>query len=118
MDNIFKLHGMPQSIISDRDPIFLSRFWKELYRVLGVDLNFSTAYHPQTDMQTEVINQALETYLRCMTSDAPHTWSKWLPLAEGWYNTKFHTAIRSTSYEIVYGQPPPDHLPHLPGESP
>ncbi|CAM8888386.1 unnamed protein product [Rhodiola kirilowii] len=117
MDNIFKLHGMPRSIISDRDPIFLSQVWKELSRVHGVDLNFSTAYHPQTDGQTEITNKTLETYLRCIIVEAPHTWSKWLPLAEWWYNTTFHSAIRSTPYEIVYGQPPPIHLPYLPGES-
>ncbi|CAM8908644.1 unnamed protein product [Rhodiola kirilowii] len=117
MDNVFKLHGMPQSIVSDRDLIFLSEVWKELFRVHGVDLKFSTAYHPQTDGQTEVTNKTLETYLRCMTSEAPQTWSKWLPLAEWWYNTTFHTAIQSTPYEIVYGQPPPVHLPYLPGES-
>lgn len=82
LDHIYKLHGMPQKIISERDPTFLSEVWTELFRVNGVDLRFSTAYHPQTDGQTEATNKTLETYLRCMTSDAPSTWSKWLPLAE------------------------------------
>ncbi|CAM8924470.1 unnamed protein product [Rhodiola kirilowii] len=117
MDNVFKLHGMPQSVISDRDPTFMSQVWKELFKVHGVDLKFSTTYHPQTDGQTEITNKTLETYLRCMTSEVPHTWSKWLPLAEWWYNTTFHTAAQSTPYEIIYGQPPPIHLPYLPGES-
>ncbi|CAL9248404.1 unnamed protein product, partial [Arabidopsis halleri] len=117
LDHIYKLHGMPQNIISDRDPTFLSDVWTELFRVNGVDLRFSTAYHPQTDGQTEATNKTLETYLRCMTSDAPSTWSKWLPLAEWWYNTTFHSAIKSTPFEIIYGQPPPLHLPYLPGES-
>ncbi|CAM8925392.1 unnamed protein product [Rhodiola kirilowii] len=117
MDNVFKLHGMPQSVISDRDPTFMSQVWKELFKVHGVDVKFSTAYHPQTDGQTEITNKTLETYLRCMTSEVPHTWSKWLPLAEWWYNTTFHTAAQSTPYEIIYGQPPPIHLPYLPGES-
>ncbi|CAM8999660.1 unnamed protein product [Rhodiola kirilowii] len=117
LDNVFKLHGMPLSIVSDRDPTFLSQVWQELFRVHGVDLKFSTAYHPQTDGQTEVTNKTLETYLRCMTSDTPHTWSKWLPLAEWWYNTTSHTATKTTPYEIIYGQPPPMHLPYLPGES-
>lgn len=117
MDNIFKLHGMPQFIISDRDIIFLSTTWKEFFRVHGVDLNFSTAYHPQTDGQTEVTNKTLETYLRCMSAESPKSWSKWLPLAQWWYNTTFHSVIRSTPYEMVYGQPPPIHLPYLPGES-
>lgn len=83
----------------------------------GVDLRYSTSYHPHTNGQTEVTNKTLETYLRCMTADDPHTWSKMLPLAEWWYNTTFHSAIRGTPYEIVYGQPPPSHLPYLPGES-
>ncbi|CAL9243054.1 unnamed protein product [Arabidopsis halleri] len=117
LDNVFKLHGMPKDITSDRDPTFLSEVWRELFRVHGVDLRFSTAYHPQTDGQTEVTNKTLETYLRCMTADAPQTWSKWLPLAEWWYNTTFHSAIKCTPFEIVYGQPPPVHLPYLPGES-
>lgn len=117
LDNIFKLHGMPKDIVSDRDPTFLSEVWKELFRVHGVDLRFSTSYHPQSDGQTEVTNKTLETYLRCMTSDSPHSWSKWLPLAEWWYNTTFHTAIKCTPYEVIYGQSPPIHLPYLPGES-
>lgn len=107
LDNVFKLHGLPKDIIGDRDPTFLSEVWKELFRVHGVDLRYSTAYHPQTDWQTEVTNKTLETYLRCMTAEAPHTWSKWLPLAEWWYNTTFHSSIKSTPFEIVYGQPPP-----------
>ena len=117
LDNIFKLNGLPKDIVSDRDPIFLSELWKELFRVHGVDLRYSTAYHPQTDGQTEVTNKTLETYLRCMTAEAPKTWSKWLALAEWWYNTTYHSAIKSTPFEIVYGQPPPLHLPYLPGES-
>lgn len=117
LDNIFKLHGMPESVISDRDPTFLSDVWQELFRVFGVELKFSTAYHPQTDGQTEVTNKTLETYLRCMTSESPQSWCKWLPLAEFWYNTNFHSAIKCTPYEVLYGQPPPMHLPYLPGES-
>lgn len=82
LDQVFRLHGMPKDITSDRDPTFLSDVWREMFRVHGVNLNFSTAYHPQSDGQTEVTNKTLETYLHCMTSDSPHTWSEWLPLAE------------------------------------
>jgi hypothetical protein len=117
LDNIFKLHGMPNSITSDRDPIFLSQFWTEFFTLQGVALNKSTAYHPQTDGQTEIVNKSLETYLRCMCAEKPQAWSKWLSLAEWWYNTSFHSAIQSTPFEVVYGQPPPMNLPYLPGES-
>lgn len=117
LDQVFRLHCMPKDITSDRDPTFLSEVWREMFCVHGVDLNFSTAYHPQTDGQTKVTNKTLETYLRCMTSDSPHSWSSWLPLAEWWYNTTYHSAIHTTPYEIIYGQPPPIHMPYLPDES-
>ncbi|CAL0299520.1 unnamed protein product [Lupinus luteus] len=117
LDNVFKLHGYPNSITSDRDPIFISKFWQDLFALQGVQLQLSSSYHPQTDGQSEVVNKCLETYLRCMCSDAPQHWLRWLPLAEWWYNTTFHTSINSTPYEIVYGQPPPAYLPYLPGES-
>lgn len=77
----------------------------------------STAYHPQIDGQTEVVNRCLETYLQCMTSDKPQLWSRWLPLAEYWYNTSYHSATHTTPYEIVFVQPPPIHLSYLHGEA-
>ena len=82
MDNIYKLHGLPKVIVSDRDKVFLSLFWKELFKMLHISLHLSTAYHPQSDGQTEVVNRCLECYLRCMTSEKPKAWSKWLSLAE------------------------------------
>ncbi|PNX92266.1 retrotransposon-related protein [Trifolium pratense] len=117
LDNVFKLHGLPESITSDRDPIFLSTFWNEFFKLQGVALNKSTAYHPQSDGQTEIVNKAVETYLRCMCSEKPTSWSQWIPMAEYWYNSNFHSAIQTTPYEVVYGQPPPIHLPYLPGAS-
>lgn len=80
-DNIFKLHGMPKDVVSDRDPTFMSEVWKEILRVHGIDLKSSTAYHPQTDGHTEVTNKTLETYLHCMTAETPSSWRKWLSLA-------------------------------------
>lgn len=117
MNHVYKLHGMPDSIISDRDKIFVSRFWQELFHRSGTKLLLSTAYHPQTDGQTEVLNRCLENYLRCMTGETPANWFHWLPLAEWWYNSSFHSSIRLTLYEALYGQPPPPHMPYLAGAS-
>ena len=117
MDNVYKLHGLPKIIVSDRDKVFLSLFWKELFKMLHVSLHFSTAYHPQSDGQSEVVNRCLETYLRCMTGERPKEWSKWLSLAEYWYNTNFHTSIQTTPYEVVYGQPPPSPIAYVQGQS-
>jgi len=72
MDNVYKLHGMPSSLISDRDRIFTSTLWRELFNLAGVQLRMSSAYHPQTDGQTERVNQCMETYLRCFVHACPH----------------------------------------------
>lgn len=79
LDNVVKLHGLPDSILTDRDRIFLSALWKELFTMMGIQLLKSTSYHPQTDGQTERVNQCLETYLRCAVHDTPKTWKTWPP---------------------------------------
>lgn len=107
IDNIVKLHGPPQVIISDRDRIFTSTMWKSIFKSFKVELRFSSAYHPQTDGQTERVNQCLETYLRCMIFSEPHKWASWLSLAEFWYNTSFHTALNITPFQALYGVAPP-----------
>ncbi|KAL9422110.1 hypothetical protein AB3S75_034387 [Citrus x aurantiifolia] len=117
LDNIYKLHGLPKTIISDRDRIFTSHFWRHLFTLQGTQLLMSTSYHPQTDGQTEIVNKCLEQYLRCMTGDKPKEWSKWLPLAEWWYNTSFHFSSKITPFEVVYGREPPTYTTYIPGET-
>lgn len=96
MDNIFKLHGLPDSIVCNRDSIFTSNFWDEICKIQGIALKMSIAYHPQTDEQTEMVNRCFETYLRCMTGEQPKSWFKWLALAEWWFNTGFRFSTNLT----------------------
>jgi len=103
LDNIVKLHGFPLSITTDRDPIFVSNFWKQLFTKYKIQLNLSTAYHPQTDGQSERVNQCLEMYLRCAVHDSPSTWKSWLSLAELWYNTSLHSSLGCTPFKALYG---------------
>ncbi|GJV23490.1 reverse transcriptase [Tanacetum coccineum] len=83
LDQVYKLHGLPESIVSERDKVFLSNFWKALFTELKVKLKLSTAYHPQTDGQTKVVNRSLGCYLRCMCGEKPKEWVKWFPLGSG-----------------------------------
>jgi IS30 family transposase len=103
MDKVFKLHGMPHSIVSDRDPTFTSNFWQELFKIQGTELYLNTTYHPQTNGQMEVVNKCLETYLRCFSLENKNQWAQWLPLDEWWYNTSYHIATHMTPFEAVYG---------------
>jgi len=89
--------------------------WRDLFRMAGVQLRFCTAFHPQTDGQSEVVNKVLAMYLRCATGDRPRAWVDWLAWVEYCYNTSFHTALRASPFEVVYGRPPPALLPHTAG---
>ncbi|GJX56461.1 putative reverse transcriptase domain-containing protein [Tanacetum coccineum] len=95
-------HGVPVSIISDRDCHFTSRFWKSLQKVLGATLDMSTAYHPQTDGQSEKTIQMLEDMLRACVIDVGSSWDRHLPLVEFSYNNSYHVSIKAAPYEALY----------------
>ena len=113
---VVRLHGVPSSVISDRDSLFMSVFLKEFFRLQGTVLKMSTSYHPQMDGQTEVTNRCLETYLRCFIGDKPRSWVQWLSWAEYWFNTTYHASIDITPFEAVYGRKPPALVRSVPGE--
>ncbi|KAG8485758.1 hypothetical protein CXB51_019146 [Gossypium anomalum] len=104
ISQIVKLHGVPISIVSDRDPRFTSRFWKKLQEALGTKLHFSTAFHPQTDGQSEWIIQILEDMLRCCILEFSGLWERYLPLIEFAYNNSFQSSIKMAPYEALYGR--------------
>lgn len=97
---------MPTAMVSDRDKVFTSHIWQELFKLLGTDLQMSSAYHPQTEGQTERVNQCLETYLRCFVNVCPTKWSNWLALAEYWYNTSYHSSLGKSPFVVIYGHEP------------
>ncbi|KAG8503560.1 hypothetical protein CXB51_001543 [Gossypium anomalum] len=104
VSEIVRLHGVPVSIISDRDPRFTSRFWQKLHEALGTRLNFSTAFHPQSDGQSERVIQILEDMLRGCVIEFRGSWEDYLPLAEFAYNNSYQTSIRMAPYEALYGR--------------
>ncbi|KAK8936216.1 hypothetical protein KSP39_PZI014037 [Platanthera zijinensis] len=114
---IFRLHGMPETLVSDRDRVFTSTFWKELFTLSGTKLAFSSAYHPQSDGQTEVVNRTLAMYLRCLTGDRPRDWPRWLPWTEYCYNTAYHSALQTTPFRLTYGRDPPRLLSYTGGSA-
>jgi hypothetical protein len=101
---IVRLHGIPVSIVSDRDPRFTSRFWRSLQEALGTKLTFSTAFHPQTDGQTERTIQTLEDMLRLCVLDFKGSWIQYIPLIEFAYNNSYHASIKMAPYEALYGR--------------
>ncbi|GJZ84202.1 putative reverse transcriptase domain-containing protein [Tanacetum coccineum] len=97
-------HGIPVSIICDRDPRFASNFWRSLQNDLGTNLDMSTAYHPKTDGQSERTIQSLKDMLRACVIDFRKGWVNHLPLVEFSYNNSYHASIKATPFEALYGR--------------
>lgn len=98
MKNVFKLHRLPDKVISDRGPQFAVQVIQEMYKKLDIIPALSTAYHPQTDSQTERVNQDLETYVRLFCTHRQDDWADWLHLAEFSYNNREHSTIKMSPF--------------------
>ena len=105
-DDIWKLHGIPRKILSDRGLQFTSKFMKEFTRALGTKIQLSTAYHPQTDGQIERINQKIGTFLRHYVNYQQDNWTNWLATAEFQYNNKRHAVMGKTPFKLNFGRHP------------
>jgi len=105
-DQVWKLHGLLKSIVSDRGVHFAAGMMKELNNLLGIQTKLLTAYHPQTDRQTERVNQELEQYLRVFINHRQEQWPDWLGTAEFMYNNKIHVATKVSPFKVNYGQNP------------
>ena len=101
---IVRLHGVPVSIVSERDTRFTSQFWRSLQKALGTQLRFSTAFHPQTDAKTERLNQVLEDMLRACFLDFAGCWDEHLPLMEFAYNNSYQATIQMAPFEALYAR--------------
>jgi transposase InsO family protein len=110
LDRLVRDHGIPESITSDRDKLFTSNYWKTLLGMIGTKLRMSTAYHPQTDGQTERANQTLETYLRHYVNKRQNNWVQLLPMAQLAYNDKMSQTTGVTPFFANYGKHPNDFL--------
>ena len=116
LKNVVRLHGVPDDVTSDRGPQFVSRFWRRLLQTLGTAVNLSSSHHPQTDGQTERVNQILEQYLRCSLSYQQDDWVDLLPLAEFTYNNTLHGSTGVTPFFANYGFHPRFSI-SIPGNS-
>ena len=104
MTRIVCLHGFPRTIVSDRGTQFTSKFWNQLHETLGTRLEFSTAFHPQTDGQTEGVNQILEDMLRASALDYVSRWDDNLPYTEFSYNNSYQASLKMAPFEALYGR--------------
>ena len=105
-DNMWKSHGLLKSMILDRGPQFVAGLTRKLNKMLGIETKLSTAYHPETDSQTERTNQELEQYLRMYVNHRQNNWAEWLAIAEFAFNNKVHTATKTSPFQVNYGREP------------
>jgi transposase InsO family protein len=103
---VWKHHGTPRVVVSDRGPQFVADFTRELYRLIGIRLATSTAYHPQTDGQTERVNQELEQFLRLFVNQRQDDWEELLALGEFQYNNHVHSSTQQTPFMVDSGRHP------------
>ena len=102
LDTIFRLHGMPESIVSDRDPRFVATFWRQLFNLVGTKLLMSTTAHPETDGQTERVNRVLVGILRSYASSIYQNWSQFLPMVEFAINNAIHVSHGYSPFYVNY----------------
>ena len=113
-NEIVKLYGLPKTILSNRDVRFMSYFWKTLWHLVGTELKFSTAFHPQTDGQIEVVNRSLGNLLWCLVGEVNRNWDSILPTAQLAYNSSVNRSIGTSPFEVVHGCTPRKPLDLLP----
>jgi hypothetical protein len=104
MKEVTRLHGIPKIIVFDRDPKFTSKFWKGLFKGFGMNLNFSTTYHPKSDGKTKRVNQVIEDMLRMYVMDKPYKWEDYLHLVEFAYNNGYQASLKMSLFEALYGK--------------
>ncbi|MBW0549850.1 hypothetical protein O181_089565 [Austropuccinia psidii MF-1] len=118
LKDIFSKHGFPSIIVNDRGPLFVSSFWTNLCQQLKISRDLPTAYHPETDGQTERVNQILEPYLCMYVSYHQDDWNTWLPLAEFAYNNSAHSSTKKSPFFTVYGRDPQFDSVHITQDTP
>ncbi|MBW0563273.1 hypothetical protein O181_102988 [Austropuccinia psidii MF-1] len=118
ISHVFSKHGIPVSIVSDRGSLFVSSFWTNLCQQLKLSRDLSTAFHPETDGQTEKVNQILEQYLRMYVSYHQYDWHTWLPLAVFAYNDAEHSSTKKSPFFTIYGINPSFDSIHISQDSP
>ncbi|MBW0514070.1 hypothetical protein O181_053785 [Austropuccinia psidii MF-1] len=118
ISHVFSRHGLPDSIFIDRGPLFFSCLWTKSCQKLNVSRNLSTAFHPETDGQTERVDQILEQYLSMYVSYHQDDWHTWIPLPKFAYNNAEHSSTKQSPFFTIYGKNPSFDSTHISQDSP